>query len=190
MANKAELNGYTEKPFFKTDRDYNPIRIIAWAGSADNQAQLFWLLAKVIGERIDYLFKEEIDANSDGIVWRRVSGGILYGDLKSVIESDTEYFFHDSGFQICLRIPESPHYFAYDEHGIFWIYSDDERFRICLEQAGLTEREAPLICDTGHWHVRPKDAEKRLERFTETLVNLSKFYLREDTEPQPSVDRG
>jgi hypothetical protein len=188
MANKAELNGYTEKPFYKTDQDYEEARFIAWLGGADQQAQLFWSLAEVIGERIDYLFKEEIDTNSDGIVWRRIFGGILYEDLKSVVESDAELFFHDSGFQMCLRMPESNDYFAYDEHGIFWIYSDDKRFLKALEKSGLSERDAPLICDSAHWHVRPKNAEERLDSFIETLMNFSKFYEREDTEPSASAD--
>ena len=110
----------------KTDKDYKEARFIAWAGGATQQALLFWSLAEVVGERIDYLFKEEIDKNSDGIVWRRIFGGILYNDLKSVVESDEDLFFHDSGFQMCLRIPDSDDYFAYDDHGIFWIYSDDK----------------------------------------------------------------
>ena len=190
MANKAELNGYTEEPFYKSDKDYEEPRFIAWAGGADQQAQLFWILAEVIGERIDYLFKEEIDTNSDGIAWRRIFGGILYEDLKSVVESDADLFFHDSGFQFCLRIPESNDYFAYDDHGIFWIYSDgdDKRFLKALERAGLSERDAPLICDSAHWHVRPKNAEERLNIFIETLMSSSKFYEREDTEPSASAD--
>lgn len=182
MANKAELNGYSEKPFFKTDKDYDQGRIIAWAGGADQQKRLFWSLAEVIGERIDYLFKEEVDTNADGTVWRRISGGILLSDLRSAVESDADLFFHDSGFQICLRIPDSGDYFAYDEHGIFWIYANDERFRKVIEESGLSEGEAPLICDSGHWHVRPKDAEHRLEHFTDTLMKLSKFYERENAE--------
>ena len=188
MTNKAELNGYSEKPFFKTDKNYDQERIVAWAGDADQQKRLFWSLADIIGERIDYLFKEEIDTNSDGIVWRRISGGIFLIDLKSVVESDADLFFHDSGFQICLRIPDSGDYFAYDEHGIFWIYSNDERFRKVLEESGLSESEGTLICDTAHWHVRPKNAEERLEGFIETLMSLSKFYEREDTEPSASAD--
>ena len=183
MANKAELNGYAEKPFYKTDKDFDQVRIIAWAGNADQQAQLFGLLAEVVDKRIDYLFKEENDRNEDGIVWRRISGGILYEDLKTVVESDVDLFFHDSGFQICLRIPESEEYFAYDEHGIFWIYSNNKGFLKVLEQSGLSEKEAPLICDSAHWHVRPKDAERRLENFIEILMKLSKSYERENTEP-------
>lgn len=179
MANKAELDGYSEEPFFKIDKDYEIQRLVAWAGGAEPQEQLFWALAEVCGERIEYLLKEEVDLDSDGLLWKRVSGGILFDDLKSAVATDSDLFFHDSGFQICLRIPDSGDYFAYDEHGIFWIYSEDKRFRKKLEVAGLTERDAPLICDSGHWHVRPKDAEPRLERFIETLVARSKFHDRE-----------
>lgn len=56
MANKAELNGYTEVPFYKTSKDCEEARFIAWPGGADRQAQLFWSLAEAIGERINYLF--------------------------------------------------------------------------------------------------------------------------------------
>ena len=95
MANKAELNDYSEKPFFKVDKTYEQGRLIAWSGGAKQQEQLFWTLIEVIGEKIDYLFKEEIDVGTDDTVWRRISGGILSGDLRSAIETDADFFFHD-----------------------------------------------------------------------------------------------
>lgn len=142
MVNKAELRGYSEEPFFKTDKDYDQGRIIAWAGDVERQAQLFWSLAEALGERIDYLLKVELDVNEKASKWRRIFGNILLSDLKVAIKSHDELFFHYSGFQICLRKPDSGEYFAYDEHGIFWIYSNDERFIKILKESGLSEREA------------------------------------------------
>ncbi len=181
MVNKAELRGYSEEPFFKTDKDYDQGRIIAWAGDVERQAQLFWSLAEALGERIDYLLKVELDVNEKASQWRRIFGNILLSDLKVAIKSHDELFFHDSGFQICLRKPDSGEYFAYDEHGIFWIYSNDECFIKILKESGLSEREAQLICDSSHWHIRPNNAEYRLEQFIQTLIKFSQYNECEDT---------
>jgi hypothetical protein len=179
MANKAELETYAEAPFFKPD----PRRIaecVAWTGGAEQQEKVFWKLAELIGDRIEYLLKETVDQNGDEMVWRRVSGGIFRSDLVEVIGGDSELFFHDSGFQFCARSPETDDYFAYDEHGIFWIYSKDPRYLAHLREAGLAERDVPLICDFGHWHVRPKNAEERLEKFIGLLRERSQFSEREN----------
>jgi hypothetical protein len=104
MANKAVNKGYTEDPFYKLDKRYSGTRYIAWAGDKEQQAQLFWLPTDIIGPRIEYLFKIEIDISSDGIIWQRIYGGILYDDLKCIIESDEGLFFSR------LRVSDmSPH---------------------------------------------------------------------------------
>lgn len=91
-------------------------------------------------------------------------------------------FFHDSGFQICLRIQDSDDYFAYYEYGIFWIYSNDECFRKSLEQSGLSETNEHLISDPFHWNFRLKDKRQCLVRFIGISMSSSKFCEREDTE--------
>lgn len=103
MVNKAELRGYSEEPFFKTDKDYDQGRIIAWAGDVERQAQLFWSLAEALGERIDYLLKVELDVNEKASQWRRIFGNILLSDLKVAIKSHDELFFHDSGFLVDFK---------------------------------------------------------------------------------------
>ena len=139
-------------------------------------------MIELIGDRIEYLLKEHIDEDEGRLIWRRTSGGIYPKDLRSVVESDSELFFHDSGFQFCARSPETGDYFAYDEHGIFWIYSEDSRYLKKLRKAGLEERDAALICDSPHWHVRPKDAKERLECFINTLLENSQFSERDDAD--------
>ena len=187
MTSKAELDGYREKPFFKAAPG-GYADLVAWAGGAEHQEELFWSLAGLGGEKLEYLFKEYVNDDEDGPVWRRASGGILLSDLRAVVEADREFFFHDSGFQMCLRNPETHDYFAYDEHGLFWIYSDDERYRASLLDEGIHERDAPLISDSGHWHFNVVDAHQRLERFVCLLTNSSQFSEREETEPGDATD--
>jgi hypothetical protein len=45
------------------------------------------------------LFKEEIDIDADGPVWRRIFGGIFLSDLKSLVESDADLFFMTVDFK-------------------------------------------------------------------------------------------
>jgi len=179
-ANKAELNDYLQAPFFKVAPGGHA-DLVAWAGGAEQQELLFWSLTRAVGERIDYLFKEYVDKKDDRIVWRRVKGGIFFKDLEVVVQSDHEFFFHDCGFQLCVGEAEREDYFAYDEHGIFWIYSKDKRYRAALLTVGLRERDAPLICDSPHWHVGVRQTEERLEKFVGVLIEHSQFAERENT---------
>jgi hypothetical protein len=182
MPSKAELDSYAGSAFFKPDPS-GLADLVVWAGDAMHQERLFWVLLPIIGDRIDYLFKEHVDCKGDEMLWRRVTGGIFRDDLSEVIRSDAELFFCDSGFQFCARTPDSNDYFAYDEHGLFWIYSKDPRYLTALQDQGLANSNSPLICDFAHWHVRPKGAEQRLESFIELLQTRSQFSEREQAEP-------
>ncbi len=172
---KSAVDGYEKSPFYFQEKEGGSSRLVAWVGDERSQENAFFDLLEVIGDRIDYLLKEGDGFDEEEIKWKCLQGGILHSELVQVIERNKEWFFGDGGFQFCARIAEHSDYFAYDDHGIFWIYSDIPEFRIVLEENGFEEREDDLITSTGHWHVHPKDPEIKAEKFRSDLVASSVY---------------
>lgn len=172
---KSAVDGYEKPPFYFQEKEGDSTRTVAWVGDERSQEKVFFDLLNVIGDRIDYLLKEADGFDEEEIRWKRIQGGILHSNLVEVIENNKDWFFGDGGFQFCARIAEHPDYFAYDDHGIFWIYSDLPEFKIVLERNGVEEREDNLITSTGHWHIHQKDSEIKADKFRSDLTALSVY---------------
>ena len=172
---KSTVDGYEKSPFYFEEKNGDSTRLVAWVGDERSQRKVFLDLLSVIGDRIDYLLKESDGLDEEEIRWKRLQGGILRSNLVEIIEKNKEWFFGDGGFQFCARTPESSDYFAYDDHGIFWIYSDLPEFRITLERNGFEEREDDLITSAGHWHVHPKNSEFKADTFRSELIASSVY---------------
>ncbi len=123
---------------------------------------------------IEYLFKEDFDNSTKEKQWVRISGGIYKNTLITLIKKFDKWFFSDSIFQLCCREPDVEGYFAYDEHGVFYIYDKEVKDTLLkLEFSSSTKKE--LLSEKPHWHVRPKDAEATLARFKQEIKNESVF---------------
>lgn len=169
---KAARNEYDEAPFFFIEKFEDGERTIAWHSGEAAQRELFITLVAGMDERIEYLFKE--DTGGEGRErWVRISGGVYKSDLLKLIKKHEKWFFTDSVFQFCCREPEVDGYFAYDEDGIFFIYDKD--VRDLLTGLGYCNKKAKLLSDAPHWHIRPKDSEKKLAKFKEELKRKSVF---------------
>jgi hypothetical protein len=181
---KAARNAYDETAFFYSEPLEGGYRIVGWYPREKDQMKLFFLLLERMGDRIEYLFKEEDLKSENPNQWTRISGGIYKNKLKALIQKYEKWFFNDSSFQFCAREPDINGYFAYDEHGIFFIYDKDEKENV----KGLGAVEAPreLLTAKGHWHIRPKDAEKTLAEFKRVLKESSVFFDVEAEQGHPA----
>ena len=75
---------------------------------------------------------------------------------------------------------------AYDEHGIFFVYSMKECEKL-LQNLGLENTVRELITSKAHWAVRIRNSENRLEQFKKALKSKSVFY-NDEAEPVNSAD--
>ncbi len=172
---KAARNDYTEAAFFYREQNGKEWRFVVWDPSETGQRTLFFRLLADMSDRIEYLFKEDLDDESEEIRWVRISGGIYKERLTALIQRFDKWFFSDSIFQFCCREPEVPGYFAYDEHGVFYIYNKEAEEM--LPNLGFTlSSKKEILSDKPHWHVRPKDAERFLADFKAELKGSSVFY--------------
>lgn len=172
---KAARDDYNEDGFFYREQNGKEWRFVVWDSSEKMQSDIFLQLVANMSDRIEYLFKEDIDDESEDLRWIRISGGIYKDNLISLIKKFDAWFFSDSCFQMCCREPEISGYFAYDEHGVFYIYNKDAEAMLRNLGLKLTSKRE-IISDKPHWHVRPKDAESSLADFKTKLKESSVFF--------------
>lgn len=184
---KAYRADYAHTMFCFSEPFGDGFRLIVWHEEEGVQKALFFDLLESMGERIEYLFKEEVDAEAEDR-WSRICGGLYKDDLKRLIHRFQDWFFSDSAFQFCVREPGVTGYFAYDEHGIFFVYDND--VRDILTGRGFPEEQEEryeLLSDKPHWHKSPRNGDERLADFKEALKQASVFF---DDEGEEDISDG
>lgn len=89
--------------------------------------------------------------------------------LKTTIDKYEEVIFHDGYHDLMIRRPETGDYIAFDEHGLVFIYTQDNYSEI-LEKLGLTYKaNEKLIYEFNHWHYRPTNGREDLKNLINEL---------------------
>ena len=89
--------------------------------------------------------------------------------LKTSLDKYEEVVFHDGYHDLMLRRPETGDYIAFDEHGLLFIYSNDNYSDI-LEKFGLSYKaNEKLIYEFDHWHYRPANGRQDLNNLINEL---------------------
>lgn len=89
--------------------------------------------------------------------------------LKPTLDKYEEVVFHDGYHDLMLRRPETGDYIAFDEHGLVFIYTQDN-YSDTLEKLGLTYKEhEKLIYEFDHWHYRPANGRQDLKNLIDEL---------------------
>jgi len=162
---KAIREGYSPAPFF-FHQEYEPgkMRWIAWTSSLPQLKELFYRAVRCFPNDVQVLLKLQQAERADPVTgpWQRYHGNCLLEKLIAVIEENEDQVFTDGGSQLCVMPGEGGDYIALDEHGIFFLYTDNEEFRNLFAELGYKDRSQELLWDAGHWHYRPGDNEKWL----------------------------
>jgi hypothetical protein len=156
---KAVREGYAPAPFFFRDTyQANAQRWVAWSGMLDDMKHLFYRILSFFPEDVLVLVKTEKEGNGKGEDnWQRYHGACRLSDLITAIREHEACVFEDGGIQLFVRVGTGD-YFGLDEHGILYLYGDDEGLPDFFREMGFQEGKQPLIFDAGHWHGRPPNA--------------------------------
>jgi hypothetical protein len=132
---------------------------------------LSYRLLECFTEEVEVLFKMEREdgVQSEEDPWQRYHGACSREELTSAIRTHEELVFQDGGNQLCIRCAEEGDYLALDEHGILFLYTEGDGFAAICRELGFEERTQPLLCEGGHWHVRPPHAMERAQSFVDEL---------------------
>lgn len=97
------------------------------------------------------------------------SGQTTKSKLKTTLNKYKEVVLHDGYHDLMLRRPETGDYIAFDEHGLVFIYTQDN-YSDTLEKFGLTYRvNEKLIYQFDHWHYRPSNGRQDLKNLINEL---------------------
>lgn len=89
--------------------------------------------------------------------------------LKHTLEKYEEVVYHDGYHDLMLRRPETGDYIAFDEHGLVFIYTQDN-YSEKLEKFGLIYKaNEKLIYQFDHWHYRPANGRQDLKNLIDEL---------------------
>lgn len=89
--------------------------------------------------------------------------------LKPTLDKYEEVVFHDGYHDLMLRRPETGDYIAFDEHGLVFIYTQDN-YSDTLDKLGLTYKaNEKLIYQFDHWHYRPANGRQDLKNLIDEL---------------------
>ena len=96
-------------------------------------------------------------------------GQAAKANLKTTLDKYEEVVFHDGYHDLMLRRPETGDYIAFDEHGLIFIYTQDN-YSDTLEELGLTYKaNEKLIYQFDHWHYRPANGSENLKKLINEL---------------------
>src|SRR5262249_1375267 len=151
---KALRDGYSPAPFFFR-QEYQPgkVRWVAWTGSVPHLKELLYRVLRCFPEDVQVLLKLQEAERADPVTgpWLRYHGTCTLATLFAAIEENESQVFTDGGSQLCVMCGGGGDYFALDEHGIFFLYADDEGIRELCGELGFEEREERLLTEDEHW---------------------------------------
>ena len=101
-------------------------------------------------------------------------GDVTETKFKTVLDKYEEVIFHDGYHDLMIRRPNTGDYVAFDEHGLVFIYTQ-ENYSDKLNNLGLVYKaKEKLIYEFGHWHYRSASGREDLKNLISEL-GLEKY---------------
>jgi hypothetical protein len=169
---KAIREGYAPAPFFFRQA-YQPRgeRWVAWTSSLPDLQALFYRVLSCFPAEVEVLLKLSRDDGPahEGRSWRQFYGACDLEEVSAAVRAQEALAFVDGGSQLCVRCAGGDDYLALDEHGIFFLYAEDDGLAALCEEFGFERRAEQLLYEAGHWHYRPGQVEQGWQRFVRRL---------------------
>jgi hypothetical protein len=169
---KAVADGYEHGPFFY--RDESPsggVRWVAWPASIDALRDLFYRIIGVFPDEVDVLVKiRQWDQGKPGEErWQRYHGTCTRDRLLEAIGEHDDLVFRDGYLQLCVLCDVGGDYLALDDHGLFFLYTEDDGFAALCRNLGWEERRGELLSQQPHFHFCSSDFEEKRPQFISEL---------------------
>jgi hypothetical protein len=167
---KAWAAEYEEAPFFFEEKSQRGSRIVAWSEETKQTQEALFAVIDSLPWDVDILLKVCVGHDSkDQPLWSRYHGVVQRSRLVEAIEANEKYIFSDGMHQLCLKDPESDRYLAFDDHGIFFLYSPFPTDSNLFKALGFEERYAEPLFANPHFQCTPKGSEEMEQRFVAEL---------------------
>jgi hypothetical protein len=167
---KAWSREYEEKPFcFQQDSEHGK-RLVAWTEESGQIKNAFYSLLENFPDTVDILLKISAGESPEGRpLWSRYQGEISLWQLVKSVQENEIYVFSDGMHQLCVKDPDSGHYLAFDDHGIFFVYEPMLQDAEVFWSLGFENRYAEPIYVLPHFQHLVADSERLELRFVSDL---------------------
>lgn len=90
------------------------------------------------------------------------SGSLDKSQLHQLITKHEDVIFHNGYYDLIFRIPETGDHIAFDEHGLIFIYTDDDYSEILKNLKVEYRSNEKLIHEFHHWHYCMANGHEKL----------------------------
>jgi len=167
---KAWAGDYEETPFFFEEKSERGSRIIAWTDDPDQTQRTFYALMESLPWDVNVLLKICVSTDeNDQPLWSRYHGLVDRSSLIKAVEINDEYVFSNGMHQLCVKDPDGNRYVAFDDHGIFFLYSPFPTDAQLFRTLGFEERYAEPLYAKPHYQCAPKNSDIMEQKFVADL---------------------
>lgn len=167
---KAWAREYEEAPFFFEQQSSRGPRLVAWSEESDQTKKAFYAVLERLPEKIDVLLKISVsESTKEKPLWARYCAVVARDQLLKVVKAHEQYVFSDGMHQLCLKDPDSGRYLAFDDHGIFFLYSPLPEDVELFKKLGFENRFADPLYGAPHFQHTNADSEKMEMKFITAL---------------------
>ena len=169
---KAAIKDFHPQDFYYFDQttfDGNEIsRFIAYTQDDEKLILLIKNILNLFSDNLEVLVKvqKKVDKKDD---WDKYFCEIEKSDLFKEIDNNKEYIIHDGSNQFYVKDPESGDYVALDDHGVFFIYSQNIKYEEILEVMSFERNQNVTIFEKPHSHVLLSNSDELLHKMIETF---------------------
>jgi hypothetical protein len=167
---KAWAQEYEEGPFYFLQDSAQEKRLVAWSEESSQTKSAFYATLESFPETVEVLLKISVGKTpEEKTLWSRYLGEINLWQLIKVIQENEKYTFSDGMHQLCIRVPDSNRYLAFDDHGIFFIYEPTSNDVEIFKSLGFEDRYAEPIYAQPHFQRTNDDGEQLEMKFISAL---------------------
>jgi hypothetical protein len=156
---KCAAKGYNPGPFFLIQEKGDQIRFIAsFQNKLSIKEFLQTFIAGIEGEML-----VKIRDHGDKPKPIDFSGSVTQQKLIEVLDRFEQTIFHDGMHDLLIRNATTGEYVAFDEHGLVYIYSEENYTPILTEFKLEHKPDERLIYEFDHWHYRAANGKEDLK---------------------------
>ena len=167
---KAASKEFTDKPFYLIESNGAEKRYVV---SLIDKTKIRTLLAGFINQSKHSVEIKVIDLDSPDHP-TDYSGELSKSRLHELMTEHEDVIFHNGYHDLMFRNPDTGDYIAFDEHGLIFIYTNEDYSAILKNLEAEYRPNEKLIYELNHWHYCLPEGQKKLAEM------IKGFELRKD----------